>query len=374
MRRGAMGTPMAKWRANAFPESMTAQNYDPKDAIGDSTEIPPSPVAGDPEARFSSRSIRSFVLRQGRMTVAQQHHMEETLPKVGIPYRIAPLELDAAFGRTAPKIVEIGFGMGETTAKIAAALPEKDFLGIEVHGPGVGSLCKQIAEGGLNNLRIMQHDAVERRPPVVLDLGVALALVDVAVDAALGAEPGTVLPAQPLVVELQQRGLARHRGEIELAVDDRIGVLVDQFDLIQLVDFGSGDFGQALQASPTRCGPRCGHGAAHDDAVVQRFEFDVDADGPVQRFVVDVEFVAGDLDRDRLGRAGLAQQFDRVDAQLALGPCVHHSTLEATGRPSDRATGRHGAVSERRPSTGACRDRNRRAPCRRWLRVRDRPR
>ncbi|BAL26730.1 tRNA (guanine-N(7))-methyltransferase [Azoarcus sp. KH32C] len=115
----------------------------------------------DPEARFSSRSIRSFVLRQGRMSVAQQRHLDETLPKVAIPYRIAPLDLDAAFGRAAPKIVEIGFGMGETTAKIAAAAPDKDFLGIEVHGPGVGSLCKLIAEGGLTNLRIMQHDAVE---------------------------------------------------------------------------------------------------------------------------------------------------------------------------------------------------------------------
>lgn len=123
---------------------------------------PHTPAAGDdPEARFSSRSIRSFVLRQGRMSVAQQRHLEETLPKVGIPYRIAPLDLDAAFGRDAPKLVEIGFGMGETTARIAAAQPDKDFLGIEVHGPGVGSLCKLIADNGLSNLRIMQHDAVE---------------------------------------------------------------------------------------------------------------------------------------------------------------------------------------------------------------------
>jgi tRNA (guanine-N7-)-methyltransferase len=117
--------------------------------------------AHDPETRFSSRSIRSFVLRQGRMSVAQQRHMEETLPKIGIPYRVAPLDLAAAFGRSAPKIVEIGFGMGETTARIAAALPERDFLGIEVHGPGVGSLCKLVADGGLGNVRIIQHDAVE---------------------------------------------------------------------------------------------------------------------------------------------------------------------------------------------------------------------
>jgi len=117
--------------------------------------------AHDPETRFSSRSIRSFVLRQGRMSVAQQRHMEETLPQIGLPYRVAPLDLDAAFGRSAPKIVEIGFGMGETTARIAAALPGHDFLGIEVHGPGVGSLCKLVADGGLGNVRIIQHDAVE---------------------------------------------------------------------------------------------------------------------------------------------------------------------------------------------------------------------
>ena len=124
-------------------------------------EQPCTAPAHDPETRFSSRSIRSFVLRQGRMSVAQQRHMEETLPRIGIPYRVTPLELDAAFGRSAPKIVEIGFGMGETTARIAAALPEQDFLGIEVHGPGVGSLCKLVADGGLGNVRIIQHDAVE---------------------------------------------------------------------------------------------------------------------------------------------------------------------------------------------------------------------
>lgn len=114
-----------------------------------------------PEHRFSSRSIRSFVLRQGRMSGAQQRYLDDMLPKVGLPYRVAPLELDAVFGRSAPKILEIGFGMGETTAKIAASRPEHDFLGIEVHGPGVGALCKLIAEQHLSNVRIMQHDAVE---------------------------------------------------------------------------------------------------------------------------------------------------------------------------------------------------------------------
>ncbi len=117
--------------------------------------------AGDPEQRFSSRSIRSFVLRQGRMSVAQQRCLDEVLPRIGLPYRLAPMDLDAAFGRSAPKIVEIGFGMGETTARIAAALADHDFLGIEVHGPGVGAMCKLVAENDLANVRIVQHDAVE---------------------------------------------------------------------------------------------------------------------------------------------------------------------------------------------------------------------
>lgn len=119
------------------------------------------PAQTDPESRFSSRSIRSFVLRQGRMTAAQQRYLDEMMPTIGIPYRIAPLALDDAFGRKAPQVLEIGFGMGESTAAIAATRPDEDFLAIEVHGPGVGNLCKLIAEQGLSNLRIMQHDAVE---------------------------------------------------------------------------------------------------------------------------------------------------------------------------------------------------------------------
>lgn len=120
---------------------------------------PASPEHSEP--RFSSRSIRSFVLRQGRMSEAQQRYLEQVLPRVGIDYRPQLLDLDSAFGRKAPKIVEIGFGMGETTARIAAAMPDHDFLGIEVHTPGVGALCKLLAAGRLDNVRIIQHDAVE---------------------------------------------------------------------------------------------------------------------------------------------------------------------------------------------------------------------
>lgn len=106
--------------------------------------------------------IRSFVLRQGRVSNAQARHHEQDMPRWGIPYAARPLDLDACFGREgAAKILEIGFGMGETTAAIAQAHPENDYLGIEVHTPGVGSLLKEIAERGLTNVRIIQHDAVE---------------------------------------------------------------------------------------------------------------------------------------------------------------------------------------------------------------------
>jgi len=109
----------------------------------------------------SHRPIRSFVLRQGRMSNAQTRALETLLPRHGIPYREALLDLDAAFGRAAPKVLEIGFGMGDSTAAIAAAHPQNDYLGIEVHGPGVGSLLNQIEALGLTNLRVIQHDAVE---------------------------------------------------------------------------------------------------------------------------------------------------------------------------------------------------------------------
>jgi tRNA (guanine-N7-)-methyltransferase len=95
------------------------------------------------------------------MSDAQHRFLDEMMPKVGVAYRPEPVDLNAVFGRQAPHIVEIGFGMGQSTAVIAQARPDDDFLGIEVHAPGVGSLCKLIDEGGITNLRIVQHDAVE---------------------------------------------------------------------------------------------------------------------------------------------------------------------------------------------------------------------
>ena len=87
-----------------------------------------------------------------------------------IGYTKAPLDYEQAFGRKAPVVLEIGFGMGGTTAHIAAAMPEKDFIGVEVHTPGVGSLLKLIDEQGLTNLKAIQHDAVEVLNQMIPDL------------------------------------------------------------------------------------------------------------------------------------------------------------------------------------------------------------
>lgn len=108
-----------------------------------------------------TRAIRSFVLRQGRLTPAQNRAVETLLPVYGIPYAEGKLDLDAAFGRSAPKILEIGFGMGGATAEIAQTCPDKDYLCVEVHTPGVGNLLKLANEKTLSNIRIIQHDAVE---------------------------------------------------------------------------------------------------------------------------------------------------------------------------------------------------------------------
>jgi tRNA (guanine-N7-)-methyltransferase len=108
-----------------------------------------------------SRHIRSFVLRQGRVSNAQRRALDDLLPRFGIEYSPQPVDLEAVFGRRAPRILEIGFGMGETTAQIAAGHPGNDYLGIEVHAPGVGGLLRLIEAGALTNVRIIRHDAIE---------------------------------------------------------------------------------------------------------------------------------------------------------------------------------------------------------------------
>jgi len=119
-----------------------------------------APPAEEPVSP-SHRRIRSYVVRPGRMGPGQARALAELGPRFVLPYRPAPTDFSLAFGRKAPLVLEIGFGMGDATATIAAARPEIDFLGIEVHPPGVGALLKRIGELGLANLRIVQHDAVE---------------------------------------------------------------------------------------------------------------------------------------------------------------------------------------------------------------------
>ncbi len=105
--------------------------------------------------------IRSFVTRAGRLSIAQARALDTLGPRFMLPFAKAPLDVGQAFGRAAPTILEIGFGMGGTTAHIAQAMPDKNFIGVEVHTPGVGSLLKLIGEQALDNLRLIQHDAVE---------------------------------------------------------------------------------------------------------------------------------------------------------------------------------------------------------------------
>ena len=121
------------------------------------------PIAGDegPTAVLHPRTIKSFVRRAGRTTTGQAKAFADLGPKFLLPYTGAPLNAPAAFGRAAPLILEIGFGMGEATAHIARVRPGDNFLCCEVHQPGVGALLKRIGEQGLSNIRILAHDAVE---------------------------------------------------------------------------------------------------------------------------------------------------------------------------------------------------------------------
>ena len=112
-------------------------------------------------ADLRQRSIRSYVVRAGRMGPGQVRALTELGPKFLLPFTPTPHDFAVSFGRQAPQVLEIGFGMGDATAQIAQTLPDVDFIGIEVHTPGVGALLKRIGELDLHNLRLIQHDAVE---------------------------------------------------------------------------------------------------------------------------------------------------------------------------------------------------------------------
>lgn len=109
-------------------------------------------------AEHPARPIRSYVLRRSHFSTAQRDAYQRLMPVFGLPFKPRMLDLPAVFGRVAPTILEIGFGMGDTTAEIAAAHPEHDYLGVEVHTPGVGALLKQVEARGLTNIRIIEHD------------------------------------------------------------------------------------------------------------------------------------------------------------------------------------------------------------------------
>jgi tRNA (guanine-N7-)-methyltransferase len=128
--------------------------------MNEDTQTPETPETQE-TTKPIHRPIRSFVLRQGRYSQAQARAHETLMPQFGIAYQPQPLDFALAFGRAAPTVLEIGFGMGETSAAIAKLVPDKNFIGVEVHTPGVGSLLRYCQIDNLHNIRIIQHDAVE---------------------------------------------------------------------------------------------------------------------------------------------------------------------------------------------------------------------
>ena len=126
-----------------------------------SDELAQTAGANAPEEALHLRRIRSFVTRAGRVSTGQRRAMDELGPRFVVPYTLEEHDWDAVFGRRAQRILEIGFGMGATTAEIASHRPNDDFLGVEVHEPGVGALLKLMGEQNLSNICIIQHDAVE---------------------------------------------------------------------------------------------------------------------------------------------------------------------------------------------------------------------
>lgn len=107
------------------------------------------------------RAVRSFVRRAGRLTPSQQRALDELWPVFGIDDADTALDFDGIFGRSAPRVLEIGFGNGDTLVEMAAGAPEQDFLGIEVHEPGIGHCLIRARDAGISNLRLIDRDAVE---------------------------------------------------------------------------------------------------------------------------------------------------------------------------------------------------------------------
>lgn len=117
------------------------------------------------------RVVRSFVKREGRLSNRQAHALEQLQPIFGLPYQSEPYDFDDIFGRVAPRVLEIGFGMGKSLVQMAQENPQLDFIGIEVHRPGVGACLADLSDLGLTNLRVIEHDAVDVLKNAVADGG-----------------------------------------------------------------------------------------------------------------------------------------------------------------------------------------------------------
>jgi tRNA (guanine-N7-)-methyltransferase len=148
---------------SALPERVPEAPADPApaDPGPDAAQPLAAPASAPAPPADRNRHVRSFVLRRGHLSDAQRDAHARLLPRHTIPPGEGPIDFAAVFGRRAPVVLEIGFGMGQATAEIAAARPDTDFVGIEVYTPGVGSLLRAIEARGLANLRLIQRDAVE---------------------------------------------------------------------------------------------------------------------------------------------------------------------------------------------------------------------
>ncbi len=123
----------------------------------------------DDNPGLQKRRIKSFAIRQGRMSQRQRNAVEQHWSEYGVDWKPQPIDLDACFGRSAPVVLEIGFGMGASLAAMAKAAPEKNFLGIEVHKPGIGALLALSFEQDIHNIRVINHDAVDVLQSALLD-------------------------------------------------------------------------------------------------------------------------------------------------------------------------------------------------------------
>lgn len=151
--------PHAKMTSNNTGEGSEAEQHNASLKTGASSELGASPEPG-PD-RLTRRSIRSFVVRNGRQTSAQTEALAKLMPRHGIPFQSSPLDLSDCFGRVAPCWLEIGFGNGDSLLHTASVHPEINFIGVEVHAPGIGHALNGIEQRELPNVRLIHHDAIE---------------------------------------------------------------------------------------------------------------------------------------------------------------------------------------------------------------------